>query len=110
MSEKKRDEDLLRETVSKDIGSLESRAAAKMLLSQKPVVITEYVTGTRNEFGGLSDPRCVSKTAKVRTADGTEKIMTRNDGETDAQFRQRCIAETPAMQWGFVTMMGDAEK
>jgi hypothetical protein len=110
MVEKKSDEDLLRETVSRDIGSLESRAAAKMLTSQTPVFITEYVTGTRREDGGLRDPRCISKTAKVRTADGSEKIMTRNDGETDAEFRERVILETPATQWGFVTMNGDADE
>jgi hypothetical protein len=110
MLKKKSDEDLLRETVSRDIGSLESRAAAKMLEQTMPVFITEYVTGTRREDGGLRDPRCISKTAKVRTADGTYKLMTRNDGETDAEFRERAIQETPALGFGFVTMCGDADE
>jgi hypothetical protein len=109
--EKKSDDDLLRETVSRDVGSLESRAAAKMLIRQIPVVITEHMKKTSPHDGPpTGPPTCNSRTAKVRTADGTYKILTRNDGETDAQFRERCIAETPAMQWGFVTMHGDAEE
>jgi hypothetical protein len=109
--EKKSDDDLLRETVSRDVGSLESRAAAKMLIRQIPVVITEHMKKTSPHDGPpTGPPTCNPRTAKVRTADGTYKILTRNDGETDAQFRERCIAETPAMQWGFVTMHGDAEE
>jgi hypothetical protein len=112
MVEKKSDEDRLRETVSRDVGSFESRAAEKMLESKMPVLIAEYWTpGPRDEQGRqITPPTCNSPTAKVRTPDGSEKILTRNDGETDAEFRERAIQDTPAFGFGFVTMCGDADE
>lgn len=89
------------------VGSPQSRAAARAACGAagKPIVVSEYITGTRNEDGGLSNPRCVSKTA---TVNGKEFV--RAEGESDADFRNRCFAACRPFQWDFVTFRGDAEE
>jgi hypothetical protein len=108
MVEKKTKDDVLAETLSRELGSPESRAAARMLAcsARPPIIITEYVSavGPPDEDGCPTGPvTCDSRTAEVNG-----KILVRGETESDADFRERCIAEVPAMKWGFVTMRGDA--
>jgi hypothetical protein len=107
MLEKKKKEDLLAETLSRQPGSPESRAAARMLTGPEgpPIIVTEYVSpGPRDEQGRMiGPPTCNSKTAEVNG-----KVLIRGGTETDANFRRRCIAAVPARKWSFITLRGDA--
>jgi hypothetical protein len=101
MHEKKRDEDLLRETVSSNVGSLESRAAAKLLGGRMPVVISQLI----GRDGPLDDEGCPTGPIKeFKTAQIGDEILTRDEGETAEEFERRAIAETPATKWGFIRM------
>jgi hypothetical protein len=101
MREKKSDDDLLRETVSGDVGSLESRAAAKMIGSQMPIVISQLIgrDGPLDEEGRPTGPIRELKTAQIG-----DKILVRGESESLEDFERRAIAETPAMAWGFIRM------
>lgn len=108
MVENKLKEDILAETLSRELGSPESRAAARMLAGSErpPILIVEYVSarGPRDEDGCPTGPvTCDSRTAEVNG-----KILTRAENESDAEFRERCISEVPARKWGHITMRGDA--
>ena len=110
MLEKKQKEDVLAETLSREPGSPESRAAARMLAGSErpPILITEYVSakGPLDENGAPTGP----PTCESRTAEVNGKILTRAENESDAEFRERCIAQVPALRWGFITMKGDAPR
>lgn len=93
---------------SSPIGSPQSRAAARAATGADgaPIIITEYVTGTRDEEDGvLNNPRCLSKTADVNG-----KPFNREETETDDDFRNRCFAACWVFKPNFVTFMGDAEQ
>jgi hypothetical protein len=89
------------------IGSPASRAAARAAAgaSGAPIVITEYVTGTRGDDDVLRNPRCLSKTADVNG-----KRFDRSEGESDEDFRERCFAACWVFKWNFITMHGDADQ
>jgi hypothetical protein len=101
VAEKKSDADLLRETVSSNVGSLESRAAAKLLGGRMPVVISLLI----GRDGPLDDEGCATGPIKeLKTAQIGDKILTRDEGESAEDFERRAIAETPALAWGFIRM------
>ena len=70
---------------------MESRAAAKMLLSQKPVVIHRVRHRyAQRAHGGLSDPTMYQQNSeRSEQRKALKKIMTRNDGETRWEFREQ---------------------
>ncbi|MGB8802708.1 MAG: hypothetical protein WCC97_18670 [Candidatus Acidiferrales bacterium] len=90
---------------SAPIGSPASRAAARAAAggAGAPILVTEYITGTRGEDGRLMDPRCLSRTAEVN---GREFV--RAEGESDADFRKRCYAACFVFKLNLVTFRGDA--
>jgi hypothetical protein len=99
--EKKRPEDVLAETLLMTIGSPESRAAARRILGQTPIVITQYVAreGPRDEEGRPTGPIREFKSALVEG-----KTLNREESESLEDFEQRCIRVLPARKWGFLTM------
>jgi hypothetical protein len=101
MEEKKRNEDFLAETLVRELGSAESRAAARRIIDQTPIVITEYISrdGPRDEEGCPTGPIKEFKTAQIG-----DKFLTREEGESAEEFERRAIAETPATKWGFIRM------
>jgi hypothetical protein len=108
MHEMKSDDHRLRGTVSAAVGSLKSRAAAKRIGSQMPVVISQLIgrDGPLDEEGWPTGP-----IRELRTAQIGDKILVRGETESIEDFERRAIAETPAMAWGFIRMSpGDANE
>jgi len=109
MPENKWTPDALAETLSREPGSLESRAVARMILAgpgRAPSFIVTFVdSGPRNEQGGMfAGP--VTLESQIATVNG--KTLTRSEGETSEAFERRACLELPALAPGFVVMFADA--
>jgi hypothetical protein len=108
LSETKEKPNLLPATLSRSLGSAESRAAARAIVSETPVFITQYTRpGDRDENGTLigGPIECDSQTATVNG-----KLLHREPGESLADFRRRAVRSCPAMVHGFVRMHGDGDE
>ena len=106
MPENKTPLDNLVHTLSRDPGSPESRAAARKLLAERPVLITEYTEPTfdaegHHIYGGRV---CDSRTALVNG-----KPLDRLENESLAEFKERAVNAVPAMHVGVVEMLPDGE-
>jgi hypothetical protein len=116
MDEKKSKQDALAGTLSRQPGSPESRAAARMILGdpeRAPTVISRYVrVGARDEDGCPIGPPvlCDSATAAVSPCNGETTIFVRESGESLEDFEKRCCDSLPVRTGGVVTMRGDANQ
>jgi hypothetical protein len=89
---------------SSPLGSPESRAAARRMLSALdfPVLIRQFVCAVRDEHDEIIAVICDSKTAEVNGAE-----FCRSANESNEAFQNRCVAAVPVGQVGLVTMRGD---
>ncbi len=114
MTEKPDKQDALSGTLSRELGSPESRAAARRILQdpqRPPTIISQYVKAVaRDETGCPIGPPmvCDSATAAVAPCNGEEKIFVREPGESLDAFERRCCDSLPVRTGGVIRMNGDA--
>lgn len=105
MAENTSTKKILPETLSAAaIGSPESRAAARAMLSafEFPILVRQFVSAVRDEQGEIIGVICDSKTASVNGAE-----FYRGKNESNEAFQDRCGAAVPVGVVGDVTMRGD---
>jgi hypothetical protein len=115
VDEKKEKQDALAGTLSRELGSPESRAAARRILQdpqRMPVIISQYVkTVARDENDcPTAIAVCDSQTAAVAPCNGEETIFVREEGETLEAFERRCCNSLPVRTGGVIRMKGDAHE
>lgn len=96
---------ILSDTLSQsEIGSPESRAAARAMLSTCafPVLVRQFVRAVRDQQGEIIGVICDSRTASVN---GVEFYRGKN--ESNEAFQNRCVLACPVGQVGLVAMRGD---
>lgn len=113
MDENKTRQDALSDTLSREPGSPESRAAARRILEdphRMPIIVRQYVrTVARDEKDcPTAIEVCDSQTASVAPTNGEETIFVREPGESLEQFERRCCDSLPVRTGGHVGMNGDA--